>query len=93
MKKKLPTDLTKLEWLCKLPKKGLEKVLEELDCKQAKRSEVVEIVRQVLGKVNSVAKKQMASIKESIDAFFIAIIERAQERSPIRKYGRRSKRA
>jgi len=45
---RLPTDLLKLEWLCRVPQDRLGPLLDELDCKRANRRQVVAAVRDVL---------------------------------------------
>ena len=45
---RLPTDLLKLEWLCRVPQERLGPLLDELDCKRASRRQVVDAVRDVL---------------------------------------------
>ena len=45
---RLPTDLLKLEWLCRVPQDKLGPLLDELDCKRASRRQVVTAVRAVL---------------------------------------------
>jgi len=46
---RLPTDLLKLEWLCRVPQAELADLLGKLDCKKATRPQVVAAVREVLG--------------------------------------------
>ncbi len=46
---RLPTDLLKLEWLCRVPLRQLRKLLNELDCKKTSRSQVIAAVREALG--------------------------------------------
>ena len=45
---RLPTDLLKLEWLCRVPLQQLREILNDLDCKRASRREVVAAVREAL---------------------------------------------
>jgi hypothetical protein len=45
----LPTDLLKLEWLCRPSIDQLSNLLNELDCKKATRSKVISAVREALG--------------------------------------------
>jgi len=47
--RRLPPDLLKLEWLCRVPLAGLPTLLDKLDCKKAARSEVIVAVREALG--------------------------------------------
>ncbi len=46
---RLPTDLLKLEWLCRVPVSQLGGLLDTLNCKKATRSQVIAAVREVLG--------------------------------------------
>jgi hypothetical protein len=46
---RLPTDLLKLEWLCRVPQDQLGDLLTNLDCKKATRSQVIAAVREALG--------------------------------------------
>lgn len=46
---RLPTDLLKLEWLCRVSVSQLEGLLNTLNCKKATRSQVIAAVREVLG--------------------------------------------
>ena len=46
---RLPTDLLKLEWLCRVPVSQLAGLLGTLDCKKATRSQVIAAVREALG--------------------------------------------
>jgi hypothetical protein len=46
---RLPTDLLKLEWLCRVPRAQLPDLLTKLDCKKATRSQVIAAVREALG--------------------------------------------
>ena len=46
---RLPTDLLKLEWLCRVPQAQLSDLLTKLDCKRATRSQVIAAVREALG--------------------------------------------
>ena len=46
---RLPVDLLKLEWLCRVPLERLGELLDQLDCKKASRSEVIAAVRAMLG--------------------------------------------
>jgi hypothetical protein len=48
---RLPVDLLKLEWLCRVPVEHLGKLLDQLDCKKATRTEVIAAVREALGEV------------------------------------------
>jgi hypothetical protein len=45
----LPRDLEKLDWLCRLSKEQLDQVLEKHNCKRLDRSEVVNIVKEMIG--------------------------------------------
>jgi hypothetical protein len=46
---RLPVDLMKLEWLCRVPLDGLANLLGKLDCKKATRPQVIAAVREALG--------------------------------------------
>jgi hypothetical protein len=46
---RLPTDLLKLEWLCRVPLQQLRELVTDLDCKKASRSKVIAAVRETLG--------------------------------------------
>jgi hypothetical protein len=46
---RLPPDLLKLEWLCKLDREHLESLLDKLDCKKAARRDVIAAVKEILG--------------------------------------------
>lgn len=46
---RLPVDLMKLEWLCRVPQDQLSGLLDKIDCKKATRSEVIAAVRDALG--------------------------------------------
>ncbi len=46
---RLPLDLLKLEWLCRVPLDPLKDLLRQLDCKKATRSRVIAAVREALG--------------------------------------------
>ena len=46
---RLPPDLLKLEWLCRVPLAQLGDLLGALDCKQATRPQVIAAVREALG--------------------------------------------
>ena len=45
---RLPTDLLKLEWLCRVPIGQLPDLLDGLNCKQATRKQVIAAVREAL---------------------------------------------
>jgi hypothetical protein len=45
---RLPTDLQKLDWLCRLTRTQLEQLLTELDCKHAGRAAVAAAVKHIL---------------------------------------------
>lgn len=49
LRPRLPTDLLKLEWLCRVPFPKLREILDALDCKKANRSQVIAAVREALG--------------------------------------------
>ena len=46
---RLPLDLLKLEWLCRVPLDRLKDLLTQFDCKRATRSQVIAAVREALG--------------------------------------------
>ena len=46
---RLPPDLLKLEWLCRVPPVQLGDLLDDLDCKKATRPQVIAAVREALG--------------------------------------------
>ena len=46
---RLPPDLLKLEWLCRVPLEQLGNLLAKLDCKKATRAQVIAAVREALG--------------------------------------------
>jgi molybdopterin converting factor small subunit len=46
---RLPPDLLKLEWLCRVPPVKLSDLLDTLDCKKATRPQVIAAVREALG--------------------------------------------
>jgi hypothetical protein len=46
---RLPSDLLKLEWLCRLPKAKLGSLLGKVDCKRSTRPQVIAAVREALG--------------------------------------------
>lgn len=46
---RLPTDLLKLEWLCRVSTPQLRELLNNLDCKKTSRGQVIAAVREVLG--------------------------------------------
>jgi hypothetical protein len=46
---RLPPDLLKLEWLCRIPPASLNDLLDKLDCKKANRSQIIAAVREMLG--------------------------------------------
>jgi hypothetical protein len=48
---RLPTDLLKLEWLCRLSQDQLRNLLDKLDCKKAPRPQVIALVREALGEL------------------------------------------
>jgi hypothetical protein len=49
--KRLPADLLKLEWLCRLSMEQLKGLLKTLDCKKARRTEIIAAVHEALGNV------------------------------------------
>ena len=46
---RLPVDLLKLEWLCRVPLDRLPHLLDHLNCKKATRQQVIAAVREALG--------------------------------------------
>jgi molecular chaperone GrpE (heat shock protein) len=55
---RLPPDLLKLEWLCRVPQAELGNLLDATDCKKATRSQVIAAVREALGEDPPVKKEQ-----------------------------------
>ena len=47
--RRLPADLLKLEWLCRVPTTQLGALLDDLDCRKETRSKVIAAVREALG--------------------------------------------
>jgi len=54
---KLPSDLHKLEWLCRVTPDQLKHLLVNLDCRELSRDEVIEAVQRNLGQSTKVARK------------------------------------
>ena len=46
---RLPPDLLKIEWLCRVPQAQIGDLLDKLDCKKANRPQVIAAVRAALG--------------------------------------------
>jgi hypothetical protein len=67
---RLPTDLLKLEWLCRLPLPRLGELLNELDCKKAARSQVIAAVREALG------ENPPAEDEQDVEKFVQRLVQR-----------------
>jgi hypothetical protein len=50
---RLPTDLLKLEWLCRLSTDQLDGLLAQMDCKKTSRGQVIAAVKGILGDTDS----------------------------------------
>ena len=57
---RLPTDIQKLTWLCKLPREQLEDLLHRVDCKEEGRKAVVDAVKALLPPEETKGKKPRA---------------------------------
>lgn len=75
---RLPPDLLKLEWLCRVPQAQLGGLLDELDCKTATRPQVIAAVREILGTqtpakdeseldVDRFARRLLDRLKKAVD--------------------------
>jgi hypothetical protein len=80
---RLPTDLLKLEWLCRVPLDQLGGLLAELDCKKATRSRVTAAVREALGEEppRRAVRDVETSVERFVDRLFKAV-DRLQETFP-----------
>jgi hypothetical protein len=82
--RRLPDDLTKLEWLCRVPQPQLPRLLDELDCRKAPRPQVIAAVRKELGEsklVRADAGDVEQLIKRRLDQL-VHTIELASGKSP-----------
>jgi hypothetical protein len=78
---RLPADLLKLEWLCRVPPDQLSEVLDHLDCKKASRSMVIAAVREALGEEPPADE----GVEEYVQRFLHRLqktVERLEERFP-----------
>ena len=80
---RLPVNLLKLKWLCRLPVERLGELLDQLDCKKATRSEVIAAVRAMLGETPPVPSE--ASVAKFVDRCIRRLataVDRLQEKFP-----------
>jgi hypothetical protein len=73
---RLPPDLLKLEWLCRVPLDRLREMMKAFDCKKATRPQVIAAVREVLGEgpaakaepdVNKFVERSLNRLTKMID--------------------------
>lgn len=80
---RLPQDLLKLEWLCRVPLPQLGDLLGELDCKKASRPQVIAAVREALGEDPPAGDEQ--GVEEFVGRFigrFVRTVDRLSEKFP-----------
>jgi hypothetical protein len=80
---RLPADLLKLEWLCRVPQAQLGDLLDKLDCKKATRSQVIAAVREALGE--DPPTRAEPDVEEFVDRFIarlVKTVERLHETFP-----------
>jgi len=80
--KRLPSDLMKLEWLCRLSVVQLSGLLDSLDCKKATRSEVIAAVREVLGESKPVKTPDIEKEIKGLINRLIDTVESLEESEP-----------
>jgi hypothetical protein len=68
--RRLPPDLLKLEWLCRVPQAELGDLLDVIDCKKASRPRVIAAVREALG------EDPPAQAEPDVETFVQRLIDR-----------------
>jgi len=79
---RLPTDLLKLEWLCRVPVAQLGELLSTLNCKKATRSEVITAVREALGEDPPTAADGVESFVQRVIHRLTNTVEQLGEKFP-----------
>lgn len=79
---RLPTDLLKLEWLCRVPVSQLAELLDSLNCKKATRSQVIAAVRQVLGEAPPTRSDDVETYVERLLHRLAGTVEQLGEKFP-----------
>ena len=80
---RLPVDLLKLEWLCRVPVERLGELLDQLDCKKATRSEVIATVRAMLGETPPApSEPSVTKFVERCIRRLVTAVDRLQETFP-----------
>jgi hypothetical protein len=73
---RLPPDLLKLEWLCRVPTEALGTLLTELDCKKATRPQVIAAVRKALGETPPLKDNEgNPGVEKTVEAFLRRVRE------------------
>ncbi len=67
---RLPVDLIKLEWLCRLDAEQLRDLLHRIDCKRTSRTRIAEEVRTVLGEEPPAKPDAVTAAVGTIDRMF-----------------------
>lgn len=77
---RLPRDLEKCDWLCRLSPSQLSEVLDQENCKRLDRAGIVSIVTQMLGTVTPRKAIQPADwLRQSIRRFFASALSTARK--------------
>lgn len=79
---RLPTDLLKLEWLCRVPVSQLGGLLDTLNCKKATRSQVIAAVREVLGEEPPTATDDVEMFVQRLIQRLTGTVEKLGEKFP-----------
>ena len=79
---RLPVDLLKLEWLCRIPLERLGELLKQLDCKKATRTEVIAAVREALGEAPPETEPNVTKFVGRCLQRLVKTIERLPEEFP-----------
>lgn len=72
---RLPADLLKLEWLCRVPLPRLGDLLNTLDCKAATRAQVIAAVRRILGEETTTTDRP----EPDVDLFARRLLDRLKK--------------
>lgn len=79
---RLPTDLLKLEWLCRVPVSEMAGLLDTLNCKKATRSQVIAAVREILGEDPPTATDDVETFVQRLIHRLTGTVERLGDKFP-----------